>query len=225
MAKKKKSLKREDRFLADSSAAYTEPDAPPPYSTLQENASTLIVMADSNKDPLVKGVAKLFNSPDHADVKIYIGKFKLPAHSLVLTVHSEYFQKALKSGFKDGKSKEFEFKGGSGHAYWRVFEYMYTGQYSEESVDILGYGSDLKEYALERFESKIQELWISEAFVDCIREVYTADEYDSRMKNAVVQVARTNIKKLWQRKRFQDLVREIGDFAVDLMAILTASVY
>jgi len=56
---------------------------------------------------------------------------------LVLAVHSEYFQKALKSGFKDGKSKEFEFQGGSGHAYWRVFEYMYTGQYSEESVDIL----------------------------------------------------------------------------------------
>lgn len=85
--------------------------------------------------------------------------------------------------------------------------------------------SDLKEYALKRFESKIQELWISEAFVDCIRAVYTADEYDSRMRNAVVRVARTNIKKLWQRKRFQDLVREIGDFAVDLMAILTASVY
>lgn len=79
----------------------------------------------------------MFNNPYLADVKIHIYEFELPAHSLVLSVHSEHFEKAFKSGFKEGVSKEFKFNDGSAHAYWRVFEYMYTGKYIEEPVDAL----------------------------------------------------------------------------------------
>lgn len=79
----------------------------------------------------------------------------------------------------------------------------------------------LKEYAFKRFQAKIQKLWISETFVDCIREVYrTTNDDDKRMRDAVVQVARTNVNQLWSNKRFQDLVQENGKFAVDLTATL-----
>lgn len=33
-----------------------------------------------------------------------------------------------------GNAKKFEYNEGSMQAYWRVFEYMYTGQYSEEQA-------------------------------------------------------------------------------------------
>ncbi|OBR13428.1 hypothetical protein CH63R_02154 [Colletotrichum higginsianum IMI 349063] len=71
-------------------------------------------------------------SIDHADVKIRIGEFELPAHGLVLAAHSPYFKKALKGNFQESESKTFEFSKGIAHAYWRVFEFMYTSNYSEE---------------------------------------------------------------------------------------------
>lgn len=33
---------------------------------------------------------------------------------------------------KEGVMKKFEYNEGSMQAYWKVFEYMYTGKYSEE---------------------------------------------------------------------------------------------
>lgn len=78
-----------------------------------------------------------FNNPDFADVKIYIGAYELPAHSLVLASQSPFFQKALNSNFREGKDKKFHFTEGSAHAHWRVFEYMYTGDYTEEPAQVL----------------------------------------------------------------------------------------
>ncbi|KAL2002760.1 hypothetical protein VTN02DRAFT_6039 [Thermoascus thermophilus] len=197
-------------------------------------------MAES-KELLTNGVAKLFNNTYLADAKIYIYKFELQAHSVVLSLHSEHFEKAFKSGFKEGASKEFTFDDGSAHAYWRVFEYMYTGQYSVDPADALNAEDDeelmrdarvyvladyffmaaLKEYAFKRFQEQIEKLWISESFVDCIREVYrTTNDDDKRMRDAVVQVAYSHVKELWPNKRFQDLVQENGKFAVDLTATL-----
>ena len=56
---------------------------------------------------------------------------KLPAHSFVLAALSSYFRRALEGKFLEGESKEFTFNQESPHAYWRVFEYMYTGEYSD----------------------------------------------------------------------------------------------
>lgn len=33
---------------------------------------------------------------------------------------------------KEGNARKFEYSEGSMQAYWRVFEYMYTGKYSEK---------------------------------------------------------------------------------------------
>ncbi|KAL2008794.1 hypothetical protein VTN00DRAFT_6988 [Thermoascus crustaceus] len=84
----------------------------------------------------------------------------------------------------------------------------------------------LKEYAFQRFQTKIQKLWISETFVDCILKVYrTTNDDDKRMRDSVVQVARTYVNQLWSNKRFQDLVQENGKFAVDLTATLIGRYY
>ncbi|KAI0173168.1 BTB/POZ domain-containing protein [Hypoxylon sp. FL1284] len=195
-------------------------------------------MTDS-RTPLVQGIAKLFNNPEHADTKIYIGAFELPAHRLILAVQSPFFEKALNGNFQESKTNSFRFVEGSAHAHWRVFEYMYTGSYSEEPRNALGVDDDgelakdvrvyttadfflmdeLKAYALERFKSKLQRLWVSELFVDCIREVYSStSESDKGLRDAVAQAAKEHSSDLWLKKAFQTLVREVGDFAVDLLA-------
>ncbi|KAI0528455.1 BTB/POZ domain-containing protein [Xylaria digitata] len=199
-------------------------------------------MTDSKRS-LVEGIAKLFNNANHADVKIYIGQYELPAHSVVLASQSPFFQKALSKNFREGKAKQFLFKEGSVHAHWRVFEYMYTGNYAEEPVQVLDTQDDddelvkdvrvyvtaeffmlddLKHLALRQFKSKLEELWVSELLVDCIREVYASTaESEHGLRSAVVEVAYTCRAKLWQKKAFRDLVYNGGDFAVDLMGKCT----
>ncbi|KAI1502474.1 hypothetical protein F5X99DRAFT_156131 [Biscogniauxia marginata] len=195
-------------------------------------------MADSMK-LLVEGIANLFNNPEYADTKIYIGSFELPAHGLVLAVQSPFFKKSLGGNFQESKTKQFRFTEGSAHAHWRVFEYMYTGNYSEGPSKLLDVQDDselvkdvrvyttadfflmdeLKAYALDKFKSKLQQLWVSELFVDCIREVYSStNESDEGIRGAVVQAAKEHLNDLWLKKPFQALVREVGEFAVDLVA-------
>ncbi|KAI1749785.1 BTB/POZ domain-containing protein [Xylaria castorea] len=194
-------------------------------------------MADSNKS-LLQGIAKLFNNTDHADVKIQIDQYELPAHSVVLVSQSPFFQKALSDNFLEGKVKQFHSKEGSAHAHWRVFEYMYTGNYTEEPAQLLDTQDDdklvkdvrvyvtaeyfmlddLKQLALKRFKLNLKKLWVSEFLSDCIREVYastTQSEYG--LRNAVVEVACSHRSTLWEKKAFRDLLYEGGDFAVDLM--------
>ena len=83
----------------------------------------------------------------------------------------------------------------------------------------------LKDLAFKKLQSMLNELWISDTFVDCIEEVYVTTYHNSdRMRRLVVQVARQNLQKLWIKNRFQELVRENGDFAVDLIEKLSRSI-
>ncbi|KAI1120483.1 BTB/POZ domain-containing protein [Nemania abortiva] len=197
------------------------------------------------KRSLTEGIAKLFNNPTHSDVKIYIGEHELPAHAIVLTSQSLFFEKALSEKFREGQTKEFVFKEeGRMHAHWRVFEYMYTGSYSEEPAQALGTQddhelvkdvrvyvtadffllADLKQYALARFKSKLERFWKSELLVDCIREIYTSTtESERRLRTAVVETVIAHRAELWKKKSFQDLARGGGDFVVELMGVFCAS--
>ena len=74
----------------------------------------------------------------------------------------------------------------------------------------------LKDYALERFKSKAQKLWVSENFVDCIRDVYESTQ-DLEFREVVLGVAYEHLPDLWSKKPFQDLIHEGGDLAVALM--------
>lgn len=69
---------------------------------------------------------------------IRLGEIELPAHSIVLASQSEYFKKALDSPMKEGIERKFEFSEGSMHAHWRLFEYIYRGEYSHDAAAPLG---------------------------------------------------------------------------------------
>ena len=56
----------------------------------------------------------------------------------MLASQSKYFKKALESPMKEGIEKKFEFSEGSMHAHWRLFEYIYKGEYSHDSAMPLG---------------------------------------------------------------------------------------
>ncbi|KID95710.1 hypothetical protein MAJ_08356, partial [Metarhizium majus ARSEF 297] len=142
---------------------------------------------------------------------------------------------------QEGNTRKFEYSEGSMQAYWRTFEYMYTGKYREEPCMKLNHPDDdelskdvrvyqladyfevdgLKDYALQKFQAKITKLWVSEVFVDCIRDVYrsTSDE-KCKMRGAVVYVVHQHVSELWGKGPFKELLREGGDFAVDLMSKL-----
>ncbi|GAP91524.2 putative BTB POZ domain-containing protein [Rosellinia necatrix] len=77
-------------------------------------------------------------APQHADIKICIGEYELPANAVVLASRSQYFEKVLGENFRGGQTKQFHFKEESrAHAHGRVFEYMYTGGYSEDTAQEL----------------------------------------------------------------------------------------
>ncbi|KAL7810868.1 hypothetical protein V8C26DRAFT_409592 [Trichoderma gracile] len=75
----------------------------------------------------------------------------------------------------------------------------------------------LRDYALHNFESKIKHLWVSEGFVDCIREVYGATDLGYEMRKAILQVVRLHLGELWEKKAFRLLVREGGDFPMEIL--------
>lgn len=77
----------------------------------------------------------------------------------------------------------------------------------------------LKDYSLQNFKSKINKLWVSEVFVDCIKDVYeSTSDVKCKMRGAVIDVVHQHLAELWQKKPFKELFREGGDFGVDLMS-------
>lgn len=111
---------------------------PAPNSTtskqpLNQAANESVHPAD---DLLASNVFSAFNNKNLSDMTIYLsakgGSIELPAHSFVLAACSVYFQKVLAADFAESKSREFTFDDENPHTYWRVFEFMYTGDYSDE---------------------------------------------------------------------------------------------
>jgi hypothetical protein len=75
---------------------------------------------------------------------------------------------------------------------------------------------DLKALATAKLEQKLEVLWGSDSFPECIREVYaTTPQSDRAMRSAVVKVAKNHVGKLGKNVTFKDLIYEGGDFAVD----------
>ena len=81
---------------------------------------------------------------------------------------------------------------------------------------------DLKTLACKKFELQLQQHWISDTFVDCIREVYMTSRVSDATRKAVVRTVFLH-KELVNKQPFQDLIREVGDFAVDLVSVLATS--
>lgn len=64
----------------------------------------------------------------------------------------------------------------------------------------------------------MEKLWVSENFVDCIREVYgMSSDKNCEVRREVVKIARSHLADLWDKKTFRDLLREGGDFVIDVL--------
>ena len=92
---------------------------------------------NQHSETLLWAIHMCFNSKIYADVKIRLGSVELPAHAIVLSAQSDYFKAALRSPMKEATERKFEYSEGSMHAHWRVFEYMYRGEYSEDPAQPL----------------------------------------------------------------------------------------
>jgi hypothetical protein len=66
---------------------------------------------------------------------ILIHGVKLPVHKSIICTQSLYFENAFQEAFVEGSSGVLKFNDGSGAAYWRVLEYLYTGDYSDDLSD------------------------------------------------------------------------------------------
>ncbi|KAF2006466.1 hypothetical protein P154DRAFT_422103 [Amniculicola lignicola CBS 123094] len=180
----------------------------------------------------------MFNDTRYSDATVVIHGKKLPVHKSVICTQSEYFEKVFQKAFTEGSSGVLTFNNDSGAAHWRVFEYLYTGDYSDNiSQDFEGallddpallkeprvYAlanmfllEDLRALATVKLQQKLQELWMSDSFPECIREIYaTTPESDRVMRSAVVEVAKEHVRELGKKVVFKDLIHEGGDFAVD----------
>jgi hypothetical protein len=75
---------------------------------------------------------------------------------------------------------------------------------------------DLKDLCTTKLQGKLQTLWTSDSFPECVREIYSSTpDSDRTMRSAVFEVAKTHIRELGKKTIFKDLICEGGDFAVD----------
>ncbi|OXV09093.1 hypothetical protein Egran_03144 [Elaphomyces granulatus] len=181
----------------------------------------------------------LFNSSKYSDVTIYLGKSKIPfpAHRLVLGTRCPYLDDILQSGLKEDITTEISFTKDNSHALWRVLQYIYTGDYSDEPSETLDSEDDdlellkhprifalsgifriddLKELSCNKFEDQLEQHWISDTFPHCIREIYSTSN-NTDIRKIVVDAVASHSQDLVEKRSFQDLIREVGDFAVDLV--------
>ncbi|KAF2193629.1 hypothetical protein K469DRAFT_239450 [Zopfia rhizophila CBS 207.26] len=214
---------------------YKAPIPPTAVVTPDLPQATEMEKKGNRLDKFLSGVASMFNEEKYSDTTVLIHGVTLHAHRLIICLQSPYFTKALKEAFVEGSTGAIEFQEGSGIAHWRVFEYLYTGNYSdslsnkdfEEDPELckdlrvyvladMFFLEDLKALALEKFKRNLEDLWMSDSFPECVREVYKSTyERDHALRSVVVEVAATHAHDLGSNGIFKDLVYEGGDFVVD----------
>ncbi|KAF1970798.1 hypothetical protein BU23DRAFT_472847, partial [Bimuria novae-zelandiae CBS 107.79] len=160
---------------------------------------------------------------------------KLYAHKFVVCGKCEYFATAFKGNFKEGEQGFIKLKHGSATAQYRVIEFLYTGDYSDD-VDILDDSDllkdirvyalaemflidDLKTLALSKFQVRLPKLWMTRmppAFPEWVQEIYTTTPDNGLLRPEVVRFVRNHRDTLKGNDAFLRLVEEGGDFVVDL---------
>lgn len=220
-----------------NTALSTVPAQTVPTANLSLESQT-VAGAERHHVNFLSSTASLFNHDWLSDFQIRIYNVTLPVHQLVICLQSPYLEKILKVASAAAGARRLDFQDGSGIAYWRVFEYMYTNDYSEarstENLeedpellrDIRVYAlaakfeiGNLKSLALERFQQKCKNRWESNLFAECIKEVYTSI-CGSEMRSAVVQIAAAHVHDLATEARFKAIIHEGGDFVCDYFEML-----
>jgi len=62
---------------------------------------------------------------------VLIQTMTLPAHEIVIGLQSPYLASAIQEALATTGNRTLVFNEGSGIAHWRVFEYLYTGGYTD----------------------------------------------------------------------------------------------
>jgi hypothetical protein len=73
----------------------------------------------------------MFNRDTLSDTTILIQNITLPTHEIVIGLQSPYLAGAIEKALITTGSRTLVFQEGSGMAHWRVFEYLYTGAYTD----------------------------------------------------------------------------------------------
>ncbi|KAF1967055.1 BTB/POZ domain-containing protein [Bimuria novae-zelandiae CBS 107.79] len=182
----------------------------------------------------------MFNKQEYSDITVKIHGTKLYAHRFVICVQSRYFAKAFQDKtFKEGNTGEISFDQDSPLAHWGVFEYLYTGDYSD-NLNVEGLQDDpallkdprvyylaekfflegLKELALSKLKDRLKKGWQSKIFPVCVEEIYAITSSSSSMRVAVAKIAAEHGKDLQEEETFLDLLHGGGEFVVDFYKAL-----
>ncbi|KAK5993687.1 hypothetical protein PT974_07123 [Cladobotryum mycophilum] len=158
---------------------------------------------------LLSAVANLFNHADFSDVTIFVGTFELPAHSFVLMSQSEHFKGEIKRKLEEDNEQTFWFDDDDYElqTYWRVFEYMYKGTYSDECPKGIS-GKEKCKTILDRC--------LTPEFLDGVDYLYCHLHPTNTMRQLFVQRACENFDTLDEMDGFEGFVHENVDFAVDM---------
>ena len=112
-------------------------ETPREYAKFKESRPVELMpnaLPNAGKSDLNEAFKQYFNSEDLSDVLLIFGDVRIPAHRLILSARSGYFKKAFGAGLSEAETKEFKFDSGYEHAYFRVFQFMYTGDYSDSAA-------------------------------------------------------------------------------------------
>ncbi|KAJ3492733.1 hypothetical protein NLG97_g5179 [Lecanicillium saksenae] len=192
--------------------------------------------------PLQTMMKESFNNALLSDITIFIKGLSFPAHSFVLAAQCDFFKKALtKANLKNQARTEFHYEEWQPHACWRMFEYLYKGDYSTGPVPgikeldekttqrhILVYAvaeafglESLQELATARFSQCMKLEKIDESFVDCVRLVFKVTKTKQNMlRKEMMGIIDQHSKTLWKVSGFRALVHDYGSFAVEFTAKL-----
>ncbi|KAI0997271.1 hypothetical protein K3495_g10914 [Podosphaera aphanis] len=185
----------------------------------------------------------MFDNPLYSNVNIKLAEVVVHAHNVVLSSRSKYFREKLQltetATPSDSQAKIIECLDGSSAAHWRVFEYIYTGNYSEQlvkpelkdDVELLkhvrvyrlaeNFGmEDLKGFAAKKFEAQLKGLpHLSKdtipQYAECVREIFaTTKQPDNALRKAVVIVAISHSSTLQSPKlgKYSSEVLQLDEF-------------
>ncbi|KAL1869552.1 hypothetical protein Plec18167_007850 [Paecilomyces lecythidis] len=178
---------------------------------------------------------RIFNSPEHSDVDIYLGRWgelEIPAHSFVLKIRCPILANSL---IRNGT-------GNSGinfvenlRAVWRMLEYIYTGDYSDDCCPDMNYDIEGQlsrhaklyvlagEYGLDDLQDlcykKCAEEWEFSTFINEI----SAEDYikeDKDLMSFVFDIALEHADELLETDEFLELLRCESDMAIWLVETL-----
>ncbi|KAF9728661.1 hypothetical protein PMIN01_13489 [Paraphaeosphaeria minitans] len=176
----------------------------------------------------------MFNQTTYADITMLIENVSLPAHRFVVCPQSSYLEEACHQAFSRDE-QTLHCDQGSGAAYWRIFEYLYTGNYSDSLqkidleedpslikhlrvyalADMFGVG-DLKTMSMDRLKRETSERWNSDLFVASIEEVYQSGvKFPLTLRSDLLDVAAMHVHDITAKDDFRSLVYRGGDFVVE----------